>query len=284
MTVEFRDEEGQPCVLVRKAEYDSLQHKARCYENIRKPGGVFPLYVPYFTNVQIPGLEVSNTTQELIDLLVERDQAGRAKYGTTLDRTDLAFNDWLQHMAEELLDGAGYALAAKRTNTPAVAAAPVVDARLANWIIAAVGDIPYSTMTSEQVIAALEANRRVYEGSEGCGTHYRASTPAAPGIDLTPFRASLVAAVRLLARHGSEADMNNVADLIVLIDASPKGGSTDAEPKIWGTQKPGSMPKLFGARHIAELNWYPDEGCDLICMQVIERVQPTSHGAGVSDG
>lgn len=65
--------------------------------------------------------------------------------------------------------------------------------------------------------------------------------------------------------------------------ASPKGGSTDAEPKIWGTQKPGSMPKLFGARHIAELNWYPDEGYDLICMQVIERVQPTSHGAGVSD-
>ncbi|KRG86146.1 hypothetical protein H7691_12620 [Stenotrophomonas sp. CW117] len=52
-----------------------------------------------------------------------------------------------------------------------------------------------------------------------------ASTLAAPGIDLTPFRAPLVAAVRLLARHGSEADMNRVADLIALIDASPKGGS-----------------------------------------------------------
>lgn len=64
--------------------------------------------------------EVSNTTQKLIDLLVARDRTGRAKYGTTLDRDDLAFNDWLQHMAEELLDGAGYALAAKRTGSPTV--------------------------------------------------------------------------------------------------------------------------------------------------------------------
>lgn len=66
-----------------------------------------------------------------------------------------------------------------------------------------------------------------------------------------------------------------------MIDASPKGGGTDAEPKIWGTQKPGSMPKLFGAHYIAELNWYPDEGHDLVCMQVIERVQATSGSTGV---
>lgn len=59
---------------------------------------------------------VSETTQRLIDLLIARDQAGRAKYGTTLDRTDLTHEQWLQHMVEELLDGAGYALAAIRTN------------------------------------------------------------------------------------------------------------------------------------------------------------------------
>lgn len=59
---------------------------------------------------------VSETTQSLIDLLIARDQAGRAKYGTTLDRTDLTHEQWLQHMVEELLDGAGYALAAIRTN------------------------------------------------------------------------------------------------------------------------------------------------------------------------
>lgn len=112
----FHDAEGRPCVLVPIADYESLQAKAKCYENIRKPGGVFPLYKPYFTNVQLPGLEVSATTQKLIDMLIERDQLGRAKYGTTLDRTDLTLDQWLQHQVEELLDGAGYALAAMRTN------------------------------------------------------------------------------------------------------------------------------------------------------------------------
>ena len=58
---------------------------------------------------------VSNTTAALIDMLRQRDAAGRAKYGTTLDRTDLSQAEWLQHMAEELLDGAGCALAAIRT-------------------------------------------------------------------------------------------------------------------------------------------------------------------------
>lgn len=52
---------------------------------------------------------VSDVTAQLI----ARDQTGRKKYGTTLDRQDLSHADWLQHMAEELLDAAGYALAAK---------------------------------------------------------------------------------------------------------------------------------------------------------------------------
>lgn len=54
--------------------------------------------------------QVSDVTRQLI----ERDQRGLKKYGTNLDRTDLSLSDWLQHMAEELLDAAGYALAAKR--------------------------------------------------------------------------------------------------------------------------------------------------------------------------
>lgn len=56
----------------------------------------------------------SNITRQLVEQVVSRDAAGRAKYGTTLDRTDLSLVDWLQHQAEELMDGAGYALAAKR--------------------------------------------------------------------------------------------------------------------------------------------------------------------------
>lgn len=62
--------------------------------------------------------DVSATTQRLIDLLISRDRAGLQKYGTTLDRTDLTRDQWLQHMVEELLDGAGYALAAQRDPTP----------------------------------------------------------------------------------------------------------------------------------------------------------------------
>lgn len=58
--------------------------------------------------------EVSRTTAALIELLQRRDAAGRAKYGVTLDRDDLSLRDWLQHQAEELLDGAGYAVAGMR--------------------------------------------------------------------------------------------------------------------------------------------------------------------------
>lgn len=57
---------------------------------------------------------VSDTTAELIRQIITRDGHGRDKYGTTMDRTDLSLADWLQHQAEELMDGAGYALAAKR--------------------------------------------------------------------------------------------------------------------------------------------------------------------------
>ena len=56
----------------------------------------------------------SIVTRDLIIQLLTRDAHGKAKYGTSLDRTDLSLADWLQHQTEELLDGAGYAQAAKR--------------------------------------------------------------------------------------------------------------------------------------------------------------------------
>lgn len=40
--------------------------------------------------------------------LLRRSQFGIAKYGTTLDRTDLSLRDWLQHAYEECLDQANY--------------------------------------------------------------------------------------------------------------------------------------------------------------------------------
>ena len=40
--------------------------------------------------------------------LLQRSQFGIAKYGTTLERTDLNLRDWLQHAYEECLDQANY--------------------------------------------------------------------------------------------------------------------------------------------------------------------------------
>lgn len=62
------------------------------------------------------GVKPSAVTQSLVDQLYSRDAHGQAKYGKTLDRDDLTHSEWLQHMAEELMDGAGYALAAKRAH------------------------------------------------------------------------------------------------------------------------------------------------------------------------
>ena len=69
---------------------------------------------------------VSEVTRQLI----ERDAHGQRKYGTSLDRTDLTLGDWLQHQAEELMDGAGYALAAKREYEKLVAERDELRARL----------------------------------------------------------------------------------------------------------------------------------------------------------
>lgn len=83
--------------------------------------------VPDYTDEQVAALNAdraaaeaqsmtgcSDTSRMLIELLARRDAHGKAKYGTSLDRTDLSLADWLQHQTEELLDGAGYAQAAKR--------------------------------------------------------------------------------------------------------------------------------------------------------------------------
>lgn len=40
--------------------------------------------------------------------LLSRSQFGIAKYGMTLERTDLNLRDWLQHAYEECLDQANY--------------------------------------------------------------------------------------------------------------------------------------------------------------------------------
>jgi len=50
----------------------------------------------------------SKILQSVIDDLTSREQRGKAKYGTTMDRKDLNHKQWLQHAYEEALDMALY--------------------------------------------------------------------------------------------------------------------------------------------------------------------------------
>lgn len=50
----------------------------------------------------------SQITQQIINELLERDRKGQEKYGVTMDRTDLKFEEWIQHHREELFDALQY--------------------------------------------------------------------------------------------------------------------------------------------------------------------------------
>lgn len=47
--------------------------------------------------------------ERVIAKIRQRRDAGRSKYGTTMERNDLSFAQWLQHLQEELMDAAIYA-------------------------------------------------------------------------------------------------------------------------------------------------------------------------------
>lgn len=51
---------------------------------------------------------MSKLLDQLITEFQSREERGLRKYGTTMDRTDLSFDEWLQHFKEELLDGLVY--------------------------------------------------------------------------------------------------------------------------------------------------------------------------------
>jgi hypothetical protein len=44
----------------------------------------------------------------VVEKFKQRSEFGQRKYGTNLDRTDLLFLDWVQHMQEELMDAILY--------------------------------------------------------------------------------------------------------------------------------------------------------------------------------
>jgi hypothetical protein len=47
---------------------------------------------------------MSRILYSIIDDLLIREDKGLKEYGTTMDRTDLSEEDWLQHAYEESLD------------------------------------------------------------------------------------------------------------------------------------------------------------------------------------
>ena len=51
---------------------------------------------------------MSKLLDQLISEFQSREERGFRKYGTSMDRADLSFDEWLQHFKEELLDGLCY--------------------------------------------------------------------------------------------------------------------------------------------------------------------------------
>jgi hypothetical protein len=92
---------------------------------------------------------VSETVQAAQRLLAERERVGLAKYGTTVDRTDLQAGDWLQHAIEEASDLLLYLIRLQQTIP--------VTAREAEAEIQRVGDKAYRLTGSaaEQAARAL---------------------------------------------------------------------------------------------------------------------------------
>jgi hypothetical protein len=47
-------------------------------------------------------------TEAVLDQFRTRAEAGKSKYGVTMDRNDLTTAQWLQHLQEELMDAVVY--------------------------------------------------------------------------------------------------------------------------------------------------------------------------------
>jgi hypothetical protein len=61
---------------------------------------------------------MSNILDETIKDLYKREIRGLREYGTTMDRTDLTQQEWLQHAYEEALDLCLYLKKLLITNAP----------------------------------------------------------------------------------------------------------------------------------------------------------------------
>ena len=60
-------------------------------------------------------LKTDSIVDSIIDEFIDRSRAGKLKYNTDLDRTDLSLSQWLQHAIEEHLDAILYLKKIKST-------------------------------------------------------------------------------------------------------------------------------------------------------------------------
>lgn len=67
---------------------------------------------------------MDSIVRTVIDRFKQRSEFGQKKYGTNLDRKDLSFLDWVQHMQEELMDATLY-LEKLKTESASIKEAPV---------------------------------------------------------------------------------------------------------------------------------------------------------------
>jgi hypothetical protein len=52
--------------------------------------------------------QTDSVVRAIVEKFLQRSAVGRAKYGTTLDRTDLGIIDWINHAQEEHMDAILY--------------------------------------------------------------------------------------------------------------------------------------------------------------------------------
>jgi hypothetical protein len=51
---------------------------------------------------------MSQVLAKVFSEFIEREEAGKKKYGTTMDRNDLSLDEWIEHLKQELMDAILY--------------------------------------------------------------------------------------------------------------------------------------------------------------------------------
>jgi len=51
---------------------------------------------------------MSKVEKNVVRKILMRAAVGKSKYGVTMERNDLSFKEWIQHLQEELMDAVVY--------------------------------------------------------------------------------------------------------------------------------------------------------------------------------